>query len=89
LSVENYQINEERASKGPSRFSTQMVRGPSAYMYNIDQPANAEHRQSCKRRASHSAASSINYSETLDNDIMAQHVNGQMISMPGQYFYQQ
>lgn len=42
-----------------------------------------------RRRASGSAASSIHYSETLDNEIVAQQMNGQLITMPIKYFYNQ
>ena len=67
LSVENYQINEERASKRPRRQSSQATQGASALMRSSDQ-GNGEAGRS---RASRSAASSINYSETLDNEIIA------------------
>lgn len=82
LSVENYQINEERASKRPKRLSSQVAHGASALMRSSDQ-GNGEAGRRC---ASRSAASSINYSESIDNDMIAQQMSGQLIAMPTKYF---
>lgn len=47
------------------------------------------YREFAQRRAAGSAATSISYSETLDNEMMAQQMNGQLLSVPTQYFYHQ